>query len=382
MKINRYKILSIIFVVILVTPTVMFPILRGVLKTEKSPVDENRYLAKFTPNFNKFGSAIEDYYNDHFPFRSSFIRTYNKIYSKLINPDLIQPPPPPPVINELTAEDLAGFERYMRVLVEGKNYFNALGKEVYFVIMPTKSTTQGDTIYNKYDYMCEYFRRNSDLAISYQRNETIAAMKSQSCFYKYDWHINFLGAYLSYIGLQKSLGLPIIDYTQLEIKAKQITTTEPAISANGYVAWKMNGQVPQAMREETFYQTDYDVFYKPNVKQTNRQAYMSGNGTIEVTSDSPNNKTVLSFGDSFTRLLSPYLLADFNHIINPHPQSAAGGKAYTDPTYRAEIRTAINAANVIIIECQDTDMSKTMSAGQNTSMENYVKFLMAVANEN
>gem|GEM_PF-6740816 len=76
---NKEKVLAICFIVILLVPTVLFPIFKNVLRTEKGDLNENRNLKKFIPSFNNFGSAFEDYYNDHLPFRNTFIKLYQKI---------------------------------------------------------------------------------------------------------------------------------------------------------------------------------------------------------------------------------------------------------------------------------------------------------------
>jgi len=332
MKINRYKILSIIFVVILVIPTILWPMFWN---KKSLSLDENRNLNKFQFQFNKFGNAFENFYNDHFPFRGGFIKMYEKILFGLQENLGIEAPievgetvsyrngwifyrDEMPYYTGANIVDEAEMKQYGEAMKGVTEFFQSAGKQVVFQIGVNKSEIWGkDKIYNinifneykRLDRLSDYLYKNyPTVRFSYAKPQLLLNKKFYQNYYEFDGHWNKMGGYIAYNELKRLLNLPIYE----EQDFNKIETTS----------------IGQYKRENKELIVDY------NPPQTT-------------------GKNVVCFGDSFLDAQKDYFRKDFNGFkvyqnsqINTHPNSITGA----NPEPIADIKEAITDSDIIVIE--------------------------------
>ena len=284
---NRYRVLSCAFVVVLVTPTVMFPVLKNTLRTELGELNENRNLAKFQRNFNHFGTAVEDYYNDHIPFRKSFIKLYTKIQDKLtgnISKAIEDITGEPPLVIEngviygkndwLFYNDNGAINDYLGnnlitndemqnitdVFVEIDELLFSVGKKFVVQICPNKEQIYAEfmpnaykvlTEYKRADRFVDYVRQNSRVQIAYAKTELLQnKAQGHENYYRSDTHHNSLGAYINYRALAQKIGLN-------PPAPENLTITEKPIPDIGDLA----SMILKPSYDE--YSKDFDIDYNP-----------------------------------------------------------------------------------------------------------------------
>ena len=184
-------------------------------------VQENRILAKkpvfSISNLPQVRTQFEVYLNDHFGFRNTLIRRYNKLMQQYLGRK------PQKVLlggekwlflnedisdylgyGDTTKEDL---ERW-RLVLEGRHAWLAEKGICYiFVVAPNK-----EIIYSEYlpkeigmskgetrlEKLIKYMKENSDVQILDLRPALLEAKKQQQVYFSTDTHWNGYGAFLGY----------------------------------------------------------------------------------------------------------------------------------------------------------------------------------------
>lgn len=381
---NRYRVLSMFFVVVLLLPTFMFPVLRNFLATEKRELSENRDLNEFKPEFNNFGYLFENWYNDHIPFRKSFLYIYTELQHLIVgslSESIEKGTGYLPVVIENgviygkegwlfhTADDKE--RAYMgtnlptkdemaeiaKKLAEANAYFESINKKLIFQICPNKEQIYGEympngyivkTEYKRWDMLVDYIRANTRVQIAYTKNELIEKKKDFINYYKFDTHHNNLGAYIAYNGLQQKIGLDVINIDNLKVTGRLI---------NG-------GNLADSLNKDLKGDQEFDVEYKSDVSILSRQTifFPPGGGAVhtisKTISNSNNNQTLLFIGDSFRVNQLQYAYKDFSTVIEAHLDHLQNAE------FNDEFISAFAQADVIILSATECYEGKLLQALQ------------------
>jgi hypothetical protein len=369
----------------LVTPTVIYPALRGVLSTEKDGLNENRNLAPFTWSFNNFGANFEKWYNDHVPFRNSFIKLYQQWQSKIkFGEDenyfkLVSLIDGNQVLygnngwlfsvnrNELGQYDYDYLREYGQTLALAQQKIQSLGKQIIFQFCPTGLRVYPEFVPQKAmqyavdgltDYLVRYLWSNfPELKISYGLDNLLSGKKDYEVWYKADTHPNLAGGYFLWQNIQNLLG---IEQTPInELNPQQISVKNRAMYANDIAS--------MAGEPFIFDNIDYILNYKPEIETyingtlfNNNQEPVSIHVNFTAESNSPNNQSLLFVGDSFRAIQNFYATKDFAKTQNIHVNDFLNAPDRQGIGYdNAEaITEMLNDADVIIIEVAHSIMSQ------------------------
>lgn len=285
---------------------------------------ENRTLAKWYPllkpnyeiNF-EFGKNFNDWFNDRFYMRKTFISCSNiklLLSKNWISKDVVKGKEEwlflgikDSVDNYsnsvmFTDEELQKIKNY---LTQINDYCEKNNKKFYFIIAPDKSKIYGE-FYNdkikivgeesKTEQLIDYLNKNSDIKIVYPKDKLISLKKDKLLYWKMDTHWNKLGAYYGYIELLNVIRKDFPNVNEYKIE--------------GYVEEKHDGDLYN-MAPSLLRKNDDTVYIVPNVDNKSICKYPEESQGI-VTCDNPvGNKNLLMFRDSFTRALIPYLSKSF-----------------------------------------------------------------------
>jgi len=396
---SRYRLLSGIFVVILVFPTVTFPLLKNVLSTERDGLNENRNLSKFEFSLQNFGANFDTFYQDNFPFRNSLIPLYNKyhniLYSKYFNKNLRDDVDEPDSIQEFEKEEVniteepvkydftdAEFDKFhklIKALTDADNYFTSLNKKIIFQVCPKKDKITDQTANTaELDYITSYLDQNTSVNFSFPIDRYLALEPDYRPYDEYNSHHNFLGAYVSWQEIQRDAGFAItdiseIDITEFEIDVRKIITTPYNIKC----CYPYNQDLLPASRK-TLYITsiNYNVRYKPEIKI--ETIHNSGCYRLEFKSDNKNGQTLFITGDSFLETQLQYAVKDFEFSNVSHLYNLNTGSR--DRTYRSHIKNYIKSADVIVIVQGENTLWKD-DIEHNPGLEYRIAFLLELAKE-
>jgi len=393
---NRYRFISCIFIIILILPTVTFPILKNVLPTEIDGLIENRNLNKFEFSIENFGANFEIFYQDNFPFRNTLIPLYNKYYNLIyteyfaknteshfdwnITEDIKEDKWPifeepqwliaeqpvkdeqiiidEPLKNELiiipqqsarndTREEIDIYKRFLDHLTEADDFFNSLDKKIIFQICPRKRyITNRTTGLTEMDLLVSYISSNSNVNFSYPKNEYLEASQNFMTFDEYNSHHNFIGAYVSWQDVQRKAGIEVtdissIDVSEFQVDIRRIITTPYNINC----CYTYNQDLPAVRKTEHILSTNYNVAYMPDTEI--ETIHNSGCYHIEFKSSNSNGQTLFITGDSFFETQIQYAIKDFEFSNVSHLYNFDVGRK--NPAYRERIKNYIENADVIVI---------------------------------
>jgi len=406
---SRYRILSCIFVFVLILPTVTHPILKNVLSTETDGLIENRNLNKFEFSLWNFGANFEIYYQDNFPFRNSLVPLYNKLYNKIHGSQSIENTEytgdldifEEPVINELAIaeeyeendlviieasekdnvkeEEIDDFTRCFNIIVEADNYFNSINKKIIFQVCPEKHyITNRITAKTRSDLLFSRFNQYSNVSFSYPKNEYSAIHENYMIYDEYNSHHNFLGAYISWQDVQRKTGITTMDIdngmeiTEFEIDIRKIITTPFDIIC----CYAYNQDLPAARKTENIKSFNYMIPYKPDIKI--ETLHNSGCKQMEFKSDNSNERTLFITGDSFLETQVQYAIKDFEFTNVSHLYNYDAG--YKDHTYRNLIKKYIKSADVIVIVIGENNLWKS-DLRHNPGLEYRTALILELAKE-
>lgn len=305
------------FAASLVLPTLVYPAVRSHLEQQNY---ENRELASFpelsAANFDNIPTEFEAYYNDHVPFKNLFVKAKNKAWIwKLLNEssisdvtvgkengclspfrrtarmrwadyqrtNLYTADEKTALADAITSVNEKMKERGIRFVM-----FEAPNKEsVYAEYMPDSVRVYGSE--SRLDAALPELAAQG-LPVYDMKPELLKEADTYQLYYKYDTHWNQIG---SFIGSQQIAQTLLGTSTPLSA-----VSIEAAGPASGDLARMLN------MAAEYSDDTEYVIQnYLPEVTATTVD--MNEDNSFAVfESDSPNDKTLLVVGDSFSQILN------------------------------------------------------------------------------
>jgi len=415
---SRYRILSCVFIIILILPTVAYPLFKNILSAERDGLNENRNLNKFEFSFQKFGANFEIFYQDNFPFRNSLIPLYNKYYNKIYSKyfaektenineweiidetainelyinelDIIEEPAisernivEEPVNNELKINDLkeeenSEFKRFMNVLVEADNYFKLLNKKIIFQVCPRKYyITSRMTSRTQTELLSSYINLHSNVSFSYPKNEYLSIESKYMTYDEYNGHHNFMGAYVSWQEIQKKAGIAATDISSMEITEFEIDVRKIiAMPYNMNCCYPYNQDLPAVQKTEYITSINYNVAYKPYIEI--ETLYNSSCYRIEIKSNNTNGQTLFITGDSFLETQLQYAIKDFEFSNISHLYNLETGSK--NQTYRDRIKKYIESADVIVIVIGENNLWSN-NLEENPGLEYRIALILELARE-
>ena len=322
----------IVFLCFLILPTILWFAIGG--QDEKAQTHENReettLAAPTLATLEEYPMEVEDYYDDHLPFRSKLISLNSLLSYKLLGEastsDVIvgkegwlfynkhddgNPMLGYKGLNVYSQEHLSAISSQLEAT---RKYLEENDCEFVLLIVPDKERMYAEymsddygepSYYGRADLLVDYLRKNTFVRVVYAK-ESLDEFKQVNpdmpLYYHYDTHWNQLGAYVGTCALLKELGVDAAPIGDLEVE--QIENSEYDL------ADLMN------LRD---YLTD-DVDYR-------LRGYGSGN--IEVVEDDDNavrrfhttgqdERKIMVVRDSFGNEMAPYLSAYFNDVVMPH----------------------------------------------------------------
>lgn len=321
------KIFIALFILSLVSPSLLYPVLKDHVDTTNY---ENRTFAPpprlTADNFANIPGEFEAYYNDHAPFKNFFVKLYTKMETKVFGAASVAPitvgrenwlfytynVPGEDALSDYQhlnlysteeREELAGV---IKRVDEGARkqgirffLFEAPNKEsVYGRYMPSKIPVYGDK--SRLDVLIPELQDNH-LPVYYLADSLREYADAYQLYLKYDTHWNPLGAYIASQQISRAMGGRDVPLENLEIVSAGTTSGDMARMLN--------------MAEEFSDDAEYFINdYLPDIKT--ESILRTEDSEYEVfCSNSPNDRTLLVLGDSFSHGLKPYLSKMYKNSI-------------------------------------------------------------------
>ncbi len=303
------------FVASLILPTLLYPALKSHLDQQNY---ENRNLASFPElsiaNFDNIPAEFEDYYNDHVPFKNLFVKTKTKIDVEILKESSVSDVTigkdnwlfytvsvdgedalaDYQRTNLYTADEKKKISESISSVVDKMNergirfvMFEAPNKEsVYSEYMPESVKVYGDK--SRLDVMIPELKEQG-LPVYDLKPALLDKADSYQLYYKYDTHWNQIGSFIASQEISNVL------------LGTSLSLDDVLVEENGL----MSGDLARMLNMASEYSDDTEYVienYLPEVTATS----LDEDFTI-FESDSPNDKTLLVVGDSFSIYLKFFL---------------------------------------------------------------------------
>ncbi len=310
-----------LFLVSIYGPTLLFPLVKSHVDTTNY---ENRALAEF-PKLSpdtlvQFPSQFETYYTDHVPFKNQLVQLKNRFEQQFLNQQ---------TFGDVTlgkedwmfytvsvpGEDSMADYQHTNLYTDAQkdaigtsfrafcDDFAARGIRTFIFVAPNKESIYGQympdniPVYgsaSRTDLLIPYLQENYDLPI-YNLKEVLLPYADQyQLFRKYDTHWNQIGSSMAALKVIQVLTGREIPFESLTIEQRGGT--------DGDLSRFLN--LSQIYNDDPLYYISTDLL--PGV--TAQCVESADEGTYEIyTSDSPNDRTLLFIGDSFSYGVKPYL---------------------------------------------------------------------------
>ncbi|MEG1984196.1 MAG: hypothetical protein RR009_02845 [Oscillospiraceae bacterium] len=324
---RQHYILIALFLAILIVPSVLFPLLSGIIDTENH---ENRVLAEF-PDIHTVGvtglaSAFDSFYNDHLPFKNQFTAFHSEIFLSLFNttsnPRVVVGKDGWLFYNNYDAEnpidDLLGISKFSdddltvikNNISDAERHFAAQGKEFVLIMPPNKETVYAEYLPNylferkaeqtRADILSEYLE-NSGVSMVYPKARLLATKQSAQLYYKYDTHWNRLGGYVGFAALCDELGVDVSSFDKESVvNADEDFPKDLAMMAG----------IQKDCNDDT-------ESYIRNIRPAVTVSTIKEDGHRETvyTSDAADKRSVLFIHDSYYRGMIDYLPMVFSEVV-------------------------------------------------------------------
>lgn len=327
---KKQRILITLFMASIVLPNFLFAVFKEHLDTASH---ENRALAEkpqlSVETLDEFPRQFEDYYNDHLPFKNYLVRMNYQLDTKIflttkkgdvtIGKDnwLFYTP-------SRSGEDAMADYRKTNLYSEeesreiakryetAEEFLKEKGVEnFYCYVAPSK-----ETVYPQYmpyepgegqsrmGCFADYMESHSDVNFYYLYSEIVEDSGEYQIFYKYDTHMNSLGAFLMSQIMAEELTGERVSLKDVKVKQGDIFV----------------GDLARMVNQESSMTDDHDLLIKDYYSETKCDiiADKEENGEEifrEYTSDSANDRTLLVVGDSYRLKLEPYLSKLYSHSV-------------------------------------------------------------------
>lgn len=315
------------FFISLIGPTAVYPLVKNHLDQTNY---ENRELASFPElslrNFENIPAEFENYYNDHVPFKNFFVRAKTKMDLKLLGDTSISAVTVGKdnwlfyTVSEPGEDALADYQKTNLYTGEQEEaigeavasiqsdmqkrgirffVFEAPNKEsVYGEYMPDSIKTYGDV--SRLDVLIPDLSKRG-LPVFYLKDALMEYADEYQLYYKYDTHWNQLG---SFIGAQQIAKV---------LTGESMSLQDVTIQENG----KCSGDLARMLNMAAEYSNDTEYVvenYLPDITVTQTEADDKGYFAV-YESDSPNDRTLLLVGDSFSQGLKYFLPSLFRKTV-------------------------------------------------------------------
>lgn len=300
---------AIIFVIVLVFPMALWPLLNYIDNTE---INENRTLAPYPDTFNnEYFANFDKYFLDHLPLRNAMINVYtaaerllNYAYDKILLAFNVEHYIEQNNVvfgdgdwlfysYDHSLEYYRGtnlptdveLQRYAERVKLVSDYFKSQGKDFVLMIMPNK-----EQIYSEYmpvgikiqsqtkrlDMIGEYFAEHTDVKFLYPKQALLDAKQSYQVYYKQDTHWSRAGGYIGTMELLDMLNIP-----------RGEATLTP------YDLYRAD--LAKMILKDPIKDVDYKCVYRAEIKHSVSFA----NDIYSCKTDNPNGRKMILFGDSF-----------------------------------------------------------------------------------
>jgi hypothetical protein len=282
-----------------------------------------------------FPSRFEAYFNDHFGYRSLFIRQYTRIMKKYF----ARSPVPMVLIGKNNwlfftfpnlIDDFVGADPFTqeeletwRLNLENKrDWLAKRGIRYLFVVVPNKQTIypeylpdylQKERGQSRLQQLMAYLKTHSDVSILDLSGSLTEAKKRHRLYHLTDTHWNDNGAYVAYRAIMDRVGqwFPEVPFTQ-----NRIVKTESIVGKGGDLAGlldmadTMNEERPVIRVQPTTcsakIERDLADFSKTPANLIKIKPFMTNCDTSKL--------RAVVFRDSFFEQLIPFIAEDFNQI--------------------------------------------------------------------
>jgi len=319
-----------VFMAIIVLPTLLWPLLDVLDKTE---INENRNPAEYPTVFdNGYFAAFDKFYQDRLPLRKSMIKLYTDVELKLaqIYKNIFQKygsgyyfVKNNVIVGEkdwlfYNGDDSVSYysgtnlptDAELRKMAERaeivSNYFKSHGKEFVVYVAPNKEQIYGEYMpygikiesqIKRLDVMAKYFSENSDFSFVYPKQALLNAKENHQIYYRSDTHWNYAGAYYGFCELMKTLGMPYEDAVLSQTKANACD-----------LALMLAKKDEEDIDYKATYKSQYNVSYLPKTDSE----------IDSMVSDNPNGKKAVIFGDSYRERFMEYVGKEFTETFVAH----------------------------------------------------------------
>ncbi len=345
--------LSLIFIVLLVLPTILY---FAIGENTDKVLDEKRELIEFPTKFsNKFFSDLELWYNDHAPYRISLItiqkelsQSYSALYRNSIHPfisELLTPlwyqsneyqkrpesrlPFLAPLEDNLVTYGRDKWLFYLgdnsleyykgtnclteESMLERKRAFQELnsickdkGVKLVIFFAPNKEQIYSEKMPSYYvesekkrELLFRDYMKDSGVDFLYPKEELIAEKRNYDTYYQQDTHWNSVGAFIGVTEIYKKLGMTCIPLQDVKIE----------------IIEKTGGDLSNFCGYKSTY-TDYSIIYKPEISVSSK-SYEKGYLEKYFSTADTSHKLVM-ISDSFRSACTTFLTKDFSESTIMH----------------------------------------------------------------
>ena len=304
--------------------------------TEKRRLAELPALDLKPGTLATFPSRFEAYFNDHFGYRSLFIRRYNRIMKKYF----AKSPVPDVLIGKNNwlfftesnlIDDFVGadpftpkeLETWRFNLEHKRNWLAKHGIRYLFVVAPNKQTIypeylpdylQKDRGQSRLQQLMTYLNTHSDVTILDLSDVLNEAKKRHRIYHLTDTHWNDRGAYVAYRAIMDRVGqwFPEVSVTQ-----NKINEAENILGRGGDLAGMLD--MADTMREERPDLKIQPTTCSSKIKRDVADYWKIPGDQIRsvplMTICDKSKLRAIVFRDSFFETIIPFIAEDFNQIV-------------------------------------------------------------------
>ena len=322
-------IIIIIFIMFLTLPSVLYWFLKD--KMDLTNYENRNLYVKPELNFKnitQFPRNYENYFNDHLAFKNEIRKTRSNILYNVFNisssPRVIVGEDGWLFYNSRALEDgdsISDYRNFSRYsdddkeeikdsLLKTRDTLKKQNIDFYILVAPNKENVYSDKLEeiikrsknkeSKTEDLINYLEKNTDLNITYPKEQLIKNRKINDTYYKYDTHWNYYGAYLGVTELMKVINSNF---------------SSPKVSLSSFMSGgdltKMN-LTPKMENKEPSVNGFYD-----NIKYECEDSVYK----ICTSNNSIYDKTILFVGDSFRTATIQYLAKLYKKSIFIHRNS-------------------------------------------------------------
>lgn len=331
----KKKILISLFLLSITLPNLVFgPFFSG----GASATNEKRELAEFPKtdmaSLTDFPSGFESYYNDHLPFKSYFVSLNNKIEMNVFRNTSVDSVKIGKnnwlfyMISEEGENSLADYqktniyskeqcEEIARRIGRVREFFTEQGAEQFcYYVAPSKESIYSDYMpktisapadkESRIETFADYMRENGRTDFAYLYDELKALSEKYQVYFKYDTHLNNIGAF----GISQRMTKDML--------GKSVSEDQVLIEKYGVFVGDLGEMISQeaSLRDDC----DYAIKnYYPDVQSAVLQRTVEGEELFqEIRTTSENHRTLMLIGDSYRLREEPFFEGFYDRIISVH----------------------------------------------------------------